>query len=542
MSTFLGVLGGGRFARALTQAWARAMGAGRSVAAEARSWLRRDAWTAENLRAAAATARRHPRRTALALAAVALLASVPAVLLTGGAPPGVATSEVREGPFRVSIVEAGTVQALRSVTYSSAIQSNQAKIVALAPEGKLVEKGDMLILFDAAPFEEEIRRSQAQLAQAQADLSKAREDLKLQVIQNQEDLAAARQKVERSDLELKDVQEGKGKLREEEAQAAVANADREQQKALGALEDLKPLLAEGFITKQELERAEQVVARARDDLALAERRRDSLVKFGRPLELSQARADAILTKESLRQLDSAAAYRREQKQAAISSAESRIQEAASKLALAQQQLARTEVRADVPGIVVYRDVFFGSEQRKPQVGDQVWANQPLLILPDISKMVVETRVRETDIHKVERNQGVKVRVQAYPDLKLTGRVSLVGTLAQEEKERRGTKFFAVTVQIDGSEARLRPGMTAQVEIQVQERPRALFVPLPAVFEKDGRSVCYVVRRGRLQAQEVVTGPSNQDFVVIDKGLREGDRVALRDPGAPPTDFGSLTSP
>jgi len=542
VSTFLGVLGGGRFARALTQAWARAMGAGRSVAAEARSWLRRDAWTAENLRAAAATARRHPRRTALALAAVALLASVPAVLLTGGAPPGVATSEVREGPFRVSIVEAGTVQALRSVTYSSAIQSNQAKIVALAPEGKLVEKGDMLILFDAAPFEEEIRRSQAQLAQAQADLSKAREDLKLQVIQNQEDLAAARQKVERSDLELKDVQEGKGKLREEEAQAAVANAEREQQKALGALEDLKPLLAEGFITKQELERAEQVVARARDDLALAERRRDSLVKFGRPLELSQARADAILTKESLRQLDSAAAYRREQKQAAISSAESRIQEAASKLALAQQQLARTEVRADVPGIVVYRDVFFGSEQRKPQVGDQVWANQPLLILPDISKMVVETRVRETDIHKVERNQGVKVRVQAYPDLKLTGRVSLVGTLAQEEKERRGTKFFAVTVQIDGSEARLRPGMTAQVEIQVQERPRALFVPLPAVFEKDGRSVCYVVRRGRLQAQEVVTGPSNQDFVVIDKGLREGDRVALRDPGAPPTDFGSLTSP
>jgi HlyD family secretion protein len=442
----------------------------------------------------------------------------------------------------VSIVEGGTLQALRSVTYASAIQSNQAKIVALAPEGKLVEKGDMLILFDAAPFEEEIRRSQAQLAQAQADLSKAREDLKLQVIQNQEDLAAARQKVERSDLELKDVQEGKGTLREEEAQAAVANADREQQKALGALEDLKPLLAEGFITKQELERAEQVVARARDDLALAQRRRDSLVKFGRPLELSQARADAILTKESLRQLDSAAAYRREQKQAAISAAESRIQESASKLALAQQQLARTEVRADVPGIVVYRDVFFGSEQRKPQVGDQVWANQPLLILPDISKMVVETRVRETDIHNVERNQGVKVRVQAYPDLKLTGRVSLVGTLAQEEKERRGTKFFAVTVQIDGSEARLRPGMTAQVEIQVQERPRALFVPLPAVFEKDGRSVCYVVRRGRLQPQEVVTGPSNQDFVVIDKGLREGDRVALRDPGAPPTDFGSLTSP
>jgi HlyD family secretion protein len=542
VSTFPGVLGGERFARVLLQARLRVVGAVRSVATGARSWLRRGAWTAENLRAAAASARRHPGRLLAGVAVVAAVAAVPAFLVSGGDPAGVATAEVRQGPFRVSIVEAGTLQALRSVTYASAIQSNQAKIVALAPEGKLVQKGDLLILFDAAPFEEEIRRSQAQLAQAQADLAKAREDSKLQVIQNQEDLATARQKVERSDLELKDVQEGKGKLREEEAAAAVSNAERELQKAQGAFEDLKPLLAEGFITKQELERAEQVVARARDDLALAQRRRDSLVKFGRPLELSQARSDAVLTKESLRQLESAAAYRLQQKQAAIAAADSRIQEAASKLALAQQQLDRTEVRADVSGIVVYRDVFFGSEQRKPQVGDQVWANQPLLILPDISKMVVETRVRETDIHKVERNQGVKIRVQAYPDLKLTGVVTLVGTLAQEEKERRGAKFFGVTIQIDGSESKLRPGMTAQVEIAVEERPSALVVPLQAVFEREGRSVCYVVRRGRLQPQDVLTGPSNQDFVVIDRGLREGDRVALRDPGAPPTDFGSLTSP
>lgn len=542
MSTFPGVLGGERFARVLLQARLRAVGAARSLAAEARSWRRRDAWTRENLRSVAAAARRRPGRVAVAVTALAAVAVLPALLLTGGDPPGVSTAEVQGGVFRVSIVEAGTLQALRSVTYASAIQSNQAKIVALAPEGKLVQKGDLLILFDAAPFEEEIRRSQAQLAQAQADLAKAREDQKLQVIQNQEDLATARQKVERSGLELKDVQEGKGKLREEEAAAAVANAERELQKAIGALEDLRPLLSEGFITKQELERAEQAVARARDDLTLARRRRDSLVQFGRPLELSQARSDATLTKESLRQLESAAAYRLQQKQAAIAAADSRIQESASKLAQAQQQLARTEVRADVSGIVVYREVFFGSEQRKPQVGDQVWANQPLLILPDISKMVVDTRVRETDVHKVERNQGVKVRVQAYPDLKLTGVVTLVGTLAQEEKERRGAKFFGVTIQIDGSEPRLRPGMTAQVEIEVEERPRALFVPLQAVFEKEGRSVCYVVRRGRLQAQDVVTGPSNQDFVVIDKGLGEGDRVALRDPGAPPTDFGSLTAP
>jgi HlyD family secretion protein len=533
--------GGERVARALDAARARFTLVARSAAREARPWLRRENWTRENVWAQVAAARERPLRTAAVAAGIVGLVVAAAWLLRSPIPPGIATAVVEEGPFDISVVESGTLQALRSVTYASTIQSNQAKIIAMVPEGKLVQKGDMLLLFDGAPFEEEIRRTQAQLSLAEADIQKAQQDLKLQGIQNQEDLAAARQKVERSRLELADVTDGKGRLREEEAKAAVANAERDLDKAIGVHADLKPLLAEGFITKQELDRAAQAVERAKEDLELAKRRHGALVEFGRPLELSQAQADASLTRESARQLEAAAQYRLEQKRSAIAAAESRIAEANAKLALVRQQLARTEVRADVPGIVVYKDVFFGSEQRKPQVGDQVWANQPLLILPDISKMVVETKVRETDIHKVERNQNVAVRVQAYPDLKLTGQVTLVGTLAQEEKERRGVKFFGVTVQIKESDPRLRPGMTAAVEIQVERRDKVLRVPLEAVFERDGRHLCYVATRRGLVAREVVLGPSNRDFVVVEQGLRRGDRVALRDPAAAPSDFGSLTS-
>jgi HlyD family secretion protein len=505
-------------------ALARATAALRKAARGAEVWLRQD-----------------PRRRLPAVLGAAVVLLLLLAWALGGGRSELATALVREGPFRVSITEAGTLQALRSVTYASAIQSNQAKITALAPEGKLVQKGDLLILFDAAPFEEEIRRNQALLAQAEAELAKAREDLKLQGIQNREEQMAAELRLEKSELELKDVQQGKGRVKEEEAAQAVANAERELQKAETALADLRPLLAEGFITRTELERAEQQVSKAKEDLELARRRRDALVSFGRPLELSQARSDAQSSRETLRQLESAASYRVAQKQAAISAAQSRIQEAASRLELAKQQLARCEVRAEVPGIVVYKEVFFGSEQRRPQVGDQVWANQPLIILPDISKMVVETRVRETDVHKVEKNQKVSVRVEAYPDLRLTGAVTLVGTLAQEEKERRGTKFFSVTVQLHESEPRLRPGMTARVEIAVEERKQALYVPLEAVFERDGRSVVYLASR-RPSAREVVLGPSNADFVVIEKGLARGDRVLLRDPDASTLDTSGAPSP
>jgi HlyD family secretion protein len=523
------------------RAWGRAFLEMKARVSETcRPWLRREVWSREGLRGVAEEARRHPRRTAAVFAGVAGLVLALSLAFSGRDPAlGIATARVQEGPFHVTITEAGTVQALRSMTYASTIQSNQAKIVALAPEGKLVKKDDLLVLFDAAPFEEEIRRNQALLSQAQADLVKARQDVNLQQIQNHEELATARLKVERSDLELKDVQEGKGRLKEEEAGAAVGNAERDLKKAEGAFADLKPLLAEGFITKAELERAEQQVSRAQEDLSLARRRRDSLLNFGRPLELAQARSDAVQSKETARQLESAASYRTALKRAAIDAAESRIEEASSKLELAKAQLARTEVRADVPGIVVYKEVFFGSEQRKPQVGDQVWANQPLLILPDISTMVVETKVRETDIHKVEKNQQVRVRVEAYPDLQLTGAVTLVGTLAQEEKDRRGTKFFGVTVEIKEREPRLRPGMTARVELQVESKPQALFVPLEAVFEREGRHVVYVVDRRSIRPADVVLGPSNQDFAVVVKGLRRGERVCLRDPSAAPSDFSGL---
>ncbi len=477
-----------------------------------------------------AVSRRASPRLVFGLLGGAALVLLALLFWLSGSGPDPATAEVRRGPFRVSIVEGGTLQALRSLTYASGIQGNQAKIVALAPEGKLVQKGDLLVLFDSSPFEEEIRRDQALLAQAEADLVKAREDLKLQRLQNREDLLAARLQVEKSDLELKDVQQGKGRVKEDEAAQAVAEAERELAKSQAQLDDLRPLLKEGFITRLELERAEQQVAHAREELALAQRRQAALVGFGRPLELSQARSELQARREGLRQLESASSYRTAQKQAAVAAAESRIEEVSAKLELARQQLARCEVRAEVPGIVVYQEVFSGTERRKPQVGDQVWANQPLVILPDISRMVVETKVREVDIHKVARNQSVAVRVEAYPELRLSGSVSLLGTLAQEERGRRGSKFFTVTIQIQQSDPRLRPGMTARVEIQVEERKDALYLPLDAVFEREGRTIVYLAGR-RPRAREVVLGPSNADFVVVEKGLAEGERVLLRDPEA-----------
>ncbi len=310
------------------------------------------------------------------------------------------------------------------MTYSSSIPGSQAKILEIVPEGTQVQVGDVLVKFDREPFAEELERSKAQLAQAEAELVKADQELKLLQIAAQEELTESKDKLRLSELELQSVIEGKGKLAEAESAALLAQAERELAKAESSFEDLKPLLAEGFITKLELDRAQQAVDKAKEDLELLRIKHRTYMEYTRPTEVEASRSALANSKEGVRQTERASSYRLSQAEAALKLAESKHAELVSRVETGSQNLEQCEIRATVSGLVIYKDVFFGSEKRKVQVGDQVWPNQPLIMLPDLSKMVVETQVRETDIYKVEKNQQVAISVDAYPELELRGRGGL----------------------------------------------------------------------------------------------------------------------
>jgi HlyD family secretion protein len=488
-------------------------------------WLRRP-WTggfdpAGLLR----NARENPRKAFLPGAGLALVIFGGGFLLTRSPSSGLVAAAI-QGPFEVKIVESGTLQALRSVTYSSSIPGSQAKILEIVPEGTQVSIGDVLVKFDREPFVEALERSKAQLAQAEAELTKAREELKLISIASQEELTDSKDKLRLSELELQSVVEGKGKLAEAESAAQLAQAERELQKAESSFEDLKPLLAEGFITKLELDRAQQAVDKAREDLELLRIKHRTYMDYTRPAEMEASKSAVANSREEVRQTERASSYRLSQAQAALKLAESKHAELSSRVETESQNLEQCEIRATVSGLAIYKEVFFGSEKRKVQVGDQVWPNQPLLMLPDLSKMVVETQVRETDIYKVEKNQQVVISVDAYPELKLEGEVDYIGTLALEDQALRGGKYFTVGILVERADARLRPGMSARVELLVEKLPSATYVPLEAVFERGGKYYCYVVEGGSPEPREVLLGPSNDNYVVIEAGVDAGDRVLL----------------
>ncbi|HUF46745.1 MAG TPA: HlyD family efflux transporter periplasmic adaptor subunit, partial [Vicinamibacterales bacterium] len=441
------------------------------------------------------------------------------------------TAVVREAAFTESIVESGAIGAQRMMIYSNRLAGTQAKIVEIAAEGSSVQAGDLLVRFDPSGLEQAVQKDEAALRQEQSELLRAREDLRLERLRAQTELDAARQDVIFADRDLTNELEGRGTVQVAEAQAAAAEAARELERTRRAHDDARSLLDQQFVTRSEVERAEHAWRRAGEVDRIARLKLESLTRYERPAAVEQSRARLHAAGQASIRLSEGAAARLAQRGAAVALMLARTDEIEMRLRLLREQIANTTIRADGSGLVVYRDLFFGSDKRKPQVGDEVWPNQPIIALPDSSQLIVETRVREADLHKVAASQRVVVRVDAYPQLRLAAAVTLVGALAAQDESRAGTKYFPVTVKLLESDSRLRTGMTARVDIEVASLAHALVVPAQAVFMRDGYPICYVLRNGTPELRTVEIAGDNGVEIGISRGLMPGETVLLSDPTA-----------
>ncbi len=437
---------------------------------------------------------------------------------------------VQRGAMTISITESGTLQALQSVTLASEINSNRAKIVRIAPEGAYVAAGDLVIEFDQTPFEEEIRKLEHEINQVKAAIVEATENLKLQRAKNETDLKESRANIVAAEAELKNILEGEGiiKLRELEMEEERDKAAFEQ--AQQKVDDLQDMLKSGFITQNELKKAEIELKEADSKYDFTKQRRKIFLEFTRPSQIEKAKRKARESKEKLAQLGEVAEYLVSLQAASLQKEQSRLEGLQEKYQRALSELKKASIAAPIPGLVIYNEIPASGKSRKIQVGDAVWSHQGLISLPDISQMLVDTQVREIDIHKVEMEQDVHVKVDAYPDKTYTGKVHLIGSLAKADRNLpTGTKYFQIQVLLQESDPRLRPGMTARVEILVDRFEDVLYVPLEGVFEKDGQKVCYAVKGKGTDERIVQIGKLNDDFIIIKDGLKEGEQIYLQDP-------------
>lgn len=223
--------------------------------------------------------------------------------------------------------------------------------------------------------------------------------------------------------------------------------------------------------------------------------------------------------------------------ATLKRAQLNVRQAEAELKEAEDALKQLTVTAPIDGLVVYKEIWSGSGMAKVKVGDSPFWGMPVIGIPDLSIMMSRSTINEVDISKVEKGQNAIITVDALEGATYYGKITRVAALARRDNATNA-KVFDVEVQLDSTDGALRPGMTCGVRLITGRIPDALTVPLQAVFQKEGRTVVYVMKGSGPKMQEVVLGQRSADRVVVLQGLEEGERVCLRDPTLPLEEVGT----
>jgi HlyD family secretion protein len=436
------------------------------------------------------------RNAGVAAGLLLVLALGLAVRSTAG--PDVFTVNVTRGPLIVTLSETGTLRPAEALTYRSRVPGREIEITWLAPEGAQVHEGDLVVRLDTTELEGDLERATQALRQAQLDA---------QVAEAEQQAANAA---------LDSLSSGRGALDAEEARFNLKIAEQKAERIRQDYESLVPLLAKGFVTREELERAALELEQAQGAIEIARRRATVITEQSVPQERQRAGLDV--------------AHRAAQ----IEVARQRLAEATTRVTQLRQAIDACAIRAQHAGMVVYEDNLASNPRRKIRGGDRVTPSQGLVTIPEVKRMLADTSLREADLYRVSPGQPAVITLEAYPGLELTGRVLTVGTVARVAPDRPlEGKRFDVVVDIDPNRADLRPEMTASVQIEIAQRADALLIPVNAIFDQDGLRMAHVVSARGTQARRIVLGESNEVQVEVLQGLKEGERLQLLSDAAHP---------
>ncbi len=155
-------------------------------------------------------------------------------------------------------------------------------------------------------------------------------------------------------------------------------------------------------------------------------------------------------------------------------------------------------------------------------GEFIDTGKPIADIINIDRIKINVRVPELDIRYVLEGQKTPVKIDAFPERALDGKVDFVAFKADP-----ATKTFLVRTVIDNPFADIRPGMIARVAFVRRVIPDALLAPLFALVDKGGERLVFVEKDGVALSRTVTIGVIDGARVQITSGLSPGDQLIVR---------------
>lgn len=377
----------------------------------------------------------------------------------------VPTATVKEADVQLKITTTGALRTKDSrMIAAPPIAGGTLQIIKLARFGVPVHKDDVVLEFDPSEQEYNLAQNRSDLQQAEQEIVKAKADAAVQGAEDQTALLKARYKVRQAELEV-----SKNEL--------VSKIDAEK-----------------------------------NNLALEE------------------------AKRALAQLQQDIGSHSASNKAALAISEEKRNKALLAMNQAEENIKHMTITAPIDGLMVVHPnldstggMFFGQALPDYHVGDQVNPGSSIGEVVDVSHLEVYTQVGETDHSNLKAGQPVDIQVYALPSDKFTGKVETVGGATSHAFWDDSAKHkFDVTVLLDKSDPRLRPGFAARVTIRGDQLSHAVSVPSEAVFDREGKKIVYCKRNRGFQEQEVKLHALSEGRAVIE-GIQPGTLVALVNP-------------
>jgi RND family efflux transporter MFP subunit len=274
----------------------------------------------------------------------------------------------------------------------------------------------------------------------------------------------------------------------------------------------------------QLAQADATVTSARADLIEAEAERDQLVREARRVREIHDQSPELVSAQEVEAAESRAA----QADARVRASAARVEagEAGRRYALAN--LENTVIRAPFAGTVLRKEAEVG-EVVAPSVGGSL-TRGAVVTMADLGTLEVEVDVNEAYIARIRGGQPARIILDAYPDTSFRGRVRQVVPTADRQRAT-----VQVKVSILDRDPRILPEMGARVDFQEPDTARApaaatrapaFRVPAAAVRERNGETVVWLVREGRLEPRPVQAGPVSAGFREIRSGLAGGEQLLV----------------
>jgi RND family efflux transporter MFP subunit len=394
--------------------------------------------------------------------------------------------------FQVTVIEDGNLESAKNVDVKCQVAGGSS-ILWIVGDGSFVEKDAEIVRLDSSLLEDQINQQKNTFEKARAAKIQAEKDYQIAMISVDEYLKGTFEQ----DLQ--------------EAERLITIAEENLRSAQNGLDFSGKMFRKGYLSKLELESQQFNVKRAELELASANTTKTVLVTYTKEK-----------TKEDLLSKVETSKAKMDSETAAFALEESRLNRL-------EAQLANCIVKAPQAGMVVYANETgsrFGGQSVMIEEGASVREQQTLVRLPDLSQMQVKVLVHESKVEQIRIGQRAIVSLLGK---QYQGEVISVANQPEPSSFfSAGTKEYATIVKIEGENAKLKPGMTAETTILIDRVEDALTIPIAAVVQHNRKLLCWVKQGSGYEKRELEIGQSNDEVIEIISGLKAGE-VVLKNP-------------